>query len=57
MTRLSNDVDAFIAYAANDPDLDLTQSDLGRITGRDQSTVSRLKKQIRKGPEKEALSA
>lgn len=57
MTRLSHDVDTFIAYAANDSDLDLTQSDLGRITGRDQSTVSRLKRQIRKGPEKEALSA
>lgn len=57
MTRLAHDIEEFISFAANDPSLDLTQADLGRITGKDQSTISRLKRQARKGPEREAISA
>lgn len=54
---LANSVDDFVAHAANDPDLHLTQADIGRITERDQSTVSRLKRQARIAPESETVNA
>lgn len=54
---LARDTDEFIACAAIDQDLPLTQTDLGRITRKDQSTISRLKKQARHGSESEALNA
>jgi len=57
MINLSKDIELFIAGAANDPTLNLTQADLGRITGRDQSTISRLKKLVHVGLEREALNA
>jgi hypothetical protein len=57
MANLSKDIDVFIAHAANDPELELTQSDLGRITGRDQSVISRLKKQVHSRSEKGAINA
>ena len=57
MINLSKDIDVFIAHAANDPELELTQSDLGRITGRDQSVVSRLKKQVHSNYEKGVINA
>ncbi len=54
---LARDLDEFISLAATDQSLPLTQSDLGRITSKDQSTISRLKKQAQGNPEWEALNA
>jgi len=54
---IAEDVDEFVAHAANDPKLHLTQADLGRLTGRDQSTVSRLKSQYRADPDRELTDA
>lgn len=54
---IANDVEDFISHAANDAELNLTQAELGHITGRDQSTVSRLKKQSKTETEVEKLDA
>lgn len=42
---LAHNIEAFISYVAADRNFPLTQSELGHITGKDQSTISRLKKQ------------
>lgn len=54
---LASDIEKFVAYAANDEKLPLTQSALGEITGHDQSTISRLKKSLQIGQNQEALNA
>ena len=54
---LSRGIEVFISHAANDERLKITQEDLAKVTGKAQSTISRLKKQVPVVSQREAAHA